>query len=1006
MPDTDSPPTPSITANIRALLVDADELRRQMVAGHLEEQGVRVLGCSDVDLGRELFDDHALVVTPLNGDNQAVLEFVAWLRTRAGRVQPYVTGLGEYRAPASEWHGFNEFVSLPFEGPKVQSTVDAARRWHGWSVGVNLLIHSEGDLAETVAEQAETKPVAVAVAMPLVLAEVPLPTEPDPVETVDAADTEESTPSLELLDVAEIFSAETPPQEIPAPEIAPVSAAPAELSTASPPESFNWGTVSEELPLSPASGKLDIPELAEISSPVGDLLPRNLQLSMAPKAPPEMSVNLHQQITEASPFGLLLLDDDANLIYANPQHRNVLGLSVESAGGLQGWLEHGVVAEPGQHRATIEAWYEQVWRRRLPMVMTMRSAESLLKEIEFRPSALPEERLLIAVFDVTDARREDEAMRASEARFRNLFMHAPYGVIVVNAVGNVTDASIQFEQLVGCSRLDMRRLGLEQFFSEDDYQTLLKMAFSTRAGSVVAPFPITVLSRMGVSVALQCDLRIVKNSSGASVFTAYYFHPLPPAPMPAPVALPNRLLQAVSDLVLELNNTGKITAHLPTRDFAAILPPDGVVDGRLFAEAFPMLAVNIPLQEMIQSLEESLDAEVRCEFKYRPAADDSPRRCEARLLALAPESESQETRLGLTIRSLPEEANTEAAEATEVSDPVVSYEFSAITLLRQAAIITNEKGRICNVNPAAEALFGYAKAELLGHGLYKLFLPDQPKEFAQKISEHINRHRCWIGKSSCFHKDGSTGRVSVELVPFDDHGTKGFFGLMRDITTEEQGPPAEQKPSNALTPVPGGHDAVVSLHRARNDLQVLTSLLNLQASEAGLSPSVREALQESKDRVGVVALVYRLVDGDSGMVDFSRFAAELAVQVLRAHNITDGRVSIAPPPLPVKLKQKMALNLGLILQELLSTTVVHTFPGEARGTIEIRLELSRGSGVLSLKDNGPFHTVSAAADRTHGIGWKVVEALSQQIHGELKILSDLENEIRLSFKCNDSPAES
>ncbi len=991
MPETDSLPTPSITASIRALVVDADELRRQMVTEHLEEQGVRALGCSDVELGRELFDDQALVVTPLNGDNEAVLEFVAWLRTRAGRIQPYVAGLGEYRAPASEWHGFNEFVSLPFEGTKVESTVEAARRWHGWNVGVNLLTHPTEDLKEPEQPSAAVAPPA---------AEIPAPAQDN------AAATE--VPAPELLDVAAIFSADAPPPAIAEHELSEVAQPLPVASTttaASEPEggAFDWKTVSDEAPLSPVSAKLDVPVIEKFPPHAGDILPRDLQLSMAPKAAPAMSASFHQQITEASPFGLLLLDDTANLIYANPQHRTVLGLSVEAAGGLQGWLEQGVVAEPGQQRATIEAWYEQVWRRRLPMVMTMRSAESLLKEIEFRPSALPEERLLIAIFDVTDARREEEAMRASEARFRNLFLQAPQGVVVVNAVGNVTDASAQFEQLVGCSRLDMRRLGLEQFFSEEDYQTLRKMAFSARAGTVVAPFTITVCSRQGVSVALQCDLRIVKNSSGAPVFTAYYFQSLPPEPMPAPVApppTPNRLLQATWDLVLELRPTGEISAHFPTRDFAHMLPPDGVVEGRLFAEVFPDLAENFPLQEMMQGLEESLDAEARCEFKYRLGAEEVPRRCEARLLALVPEGESRETRLGLTIRALP----TEAGPVTpEEGDAAGNYEFSAIELLRQAAIITNEKGRICNVNPAAEALFGYAKAELLGSGLYKLFLPDQPKEFAQKISEHINRHRCWIGKSSFFHKDGHTGRVSVELVPFDDHGTKGFFGLMREITTEEQAMPAERKPAPPAEP--SVHDSMVSLHRARNDLQVLTSLLSLQANEVGLSPAVREALQESKDRVGVVALVYRLVDGDSGLVDFSRFAAELAVQVLRTHRVVDGRVSIAPPPLPIKLKQKMALNLGLILQELLSTTVVHTFPGEARGTIEIRLEMGRSAGILTLKDNGPFHTESVVADRTQGVGWKVVEALSQQIHGEIKILSDLENEIRLRFQCEAGSAE-
>ena len=654
------------------------------------------------------------------------------------------------------------------------------------------------------------------------------------------------------------------------------------------------------------------------------------------------------------------------------------------------------MAEPGQQRAVIESWYEQVWRRRLPMVMTMRSAESLLKEVEFRPSPLAEERLLVAIFDVTDARREEEAMRASEARFRSLFLQAPLGVVVVNAVGNVTDASLQFEQLVGCSRLDMRRLGLEQFFSESDYQLLRKMSFSARAGANVAPLSLTVLPRRGEGVAVDCDLRIVKNAAGASVFTAYYFRPQPitAPPMPAPTAkptpTPSRLLQAVSDLVLELHADGRIASHLPSRDFAELLPREGSLTGKSFDAAFPAFAEMLPLQDMMQSLEESLDSEVRCEFKYRPSPDEAPRTCEARLVPLT--TLPAEPSFGLTLRDLTPSASSQPAResASEEHDP---YEFTAIQLLRQAAIITNEKGRICNVNPAAEEMFGYDKEELMGGGLYKLFLPEQPKEFAQKISEHINRHRCWIGKSSFFRKDGSVGRAAVELVPFTEQGTKGFFGLIRDITSEETDP----KPSP--TPQPASHEpdgSVVKLHRARNDFQVLSSLLSLQANDVSLSDSARLALQESKDRVSAVALVYRLLDGATGEVDFSKFACEMAGQVLRTQQVSDERIRITGPTKSLLLPQKLAISLGLILQELLTSTV-HSFGPETHGKIEIKLELTGKDGVLSIQDNGPFHSESELEQRSKGVGWKVVEALTQQIDGEIKILSDLDNEIRLRF---------
>ncbi len=940
---------------LRALIVDTDEQRRHEVGLALQAQGVKVLGCESVEHGRALFDDQGLVVTPLNGDHEGVLEFVSWLRTRAGRIQPYVMGLGEYHAPASEWHGFNEFVSFPFSGGKVGATVDAARQWHGWNAGVTQLLQASTD--------EETAP-----------------------------DEPEESPALE---VVEIFATAVPPLT--------VLEAPAEAKP------FDWTLVTNDPVIpTPLAPSLDLPDLQLPASTfeMSGNFPDNLQPSLASVPPSTMSDGLHQQITEASPFGLLLLDDAANLIYANPQHRNILGLSVEAAGGLQGWLERGCVAEPGQQRTLIEAWYEQVWRRRLTLVMTMRSAESLLKEVEFRPSPLSEERLLVAIFDVTDARREEEAMRASEARFRHLFQQAPLGVVVVNAVGNVTDASGAFEQLVGCSRLDMRRLGMEQFLSEEDGQQLKKMAFSVRAGAAGAPVLVLLRPRQGPPQPVMCEIRIVKNSLGSPVFTAYYFRPAPASPsaaispsMPLPAAPPStappppQLLQVVSDLMLELRADTTIMSHLPSRDFADLLPA-GKLEGQTFSQALPRLAEKLPLGEMMHSLEDSLDAEVRCEFKYRLHPDEAPRFCEARLVPLAADAGAAEHRFGLLIRDLTR--SHPPAESTP-DQAAAAYEFSAIELLHQAAIITNEKGRICNVNPAAETLFGYPKSELLGSGLFKLFHPDQPKAFAQKISEHINRHRCWIGKSSFFRKDGTTGRVAVELVPFADHGVKGFFGLMRDITLDEITPNIPSAPATTAAP-PASDVPVVTLHRTRNDLQVLTSLLSLQANDAGLSDALRSALQESKDRVGAVALVYRLLDGATGRVDFSRVAGELSHTALKSLRVADGRITIKTPSTSAHLPQKLAITLALILQEMLHSVLQNSFPGDATGLIEIKLDLGQTEGILAVKDNGLFQNEALLKARTKGFGWQIVQALSEQIRGEMKILSDLDNEMRLRFR--------
>ena len=908
---------------LRTLILDADEERREELTKILTNEGLRVFSCGNIEQGRQVFDEHALVIAPLNGDSQAVVDFVHWLRTRSGRTQPYVLGVGEYHGPASEWHGFNEFVAGPLDETTAKNCLEAARRWHGWTVEI-----SQG-----------LRPVL-----------------PPP-----------------------LVRRTTPPESIPKPEA--VTPEVEELVS----ETFDWNAAVSDEPLEPPV------ELESSPTPL-HALPIAVPPALAENANIKITEDQHLQINEASPFGLLLLDDAANLIYANPQHRAVLGITVEEAGGLAAWLEFGCAVEPPKLKAMLDTWWERVWRRQLPLVLTMRSAESLLKEIEFRPSRLPDERLLVAIFDVTDARREEESMRTSEARFRNLFLQMPSRVVVVNGAGNITDVSCAFEQLVGCSRLDMRRLGLDQFFPEDDLVNMRKNAFSARQGKTTPAFAVKLKPREGPPVPLSCTISVVKNSSGAAVFTAFYFQeetsPAPVSPEPIPSAEPAvpsaaQLQRITPDLELILDEDGRILEAFVGRDFTMMNASDSPV-GQRFVEAFPILSPHLPLADMMNELREALDSEVRCQLKVRMSGDASPLACEVRLLDLKPTG-ADKGKWGLVVRNVSRVAGEPAPAVREISssEPVKT----AMHHLAQAVFVTNEKGRICEINPAAERLFGYAGDELRDAGLYRIFQPDQPQEFARKISEEINLHRCWIGTTDFTRNDGTIGQAHIELVPYDNAEDRGFMGFVREI------PPPAEPPTPVVKP-----GSVITLHRARNDLQVLSSLLSMQAADTTIDEGARQALQAGKDRVGAVALVYRLLNGETGQVNFNKLLADMSEQILRSHRITDDRVTIAHSTDPVEVPQKLAITLGLIVQELLNTLLLHTFPKPAKGRILVDLKQSPGQYHLSVRDNGPFQTSAMLQTRTNGFGWQIIEALSQQLGGKLTVLSDLENEIALRFE--------
>ena len=85
----------------RALVVEPDHQIRQRLTDVLREHGLEVVDCADVGRGRELFENHRLVLAPLNGDNAAMKEFVAWVRAEAGISQPWIIAMGVHHELAA-----------------------------------------------------------------------------------------------------------------------------------------------------------------------------------------------------------------------------------------------------------------------------------------------------------------------------------------------------------------------------------------------------------------------------------------------------------------------------------------------------------------------------------------------------------------------------------------------------------------------------------------------------------------------------------------------------------------------------------------------------------------------------------------------------------------------------------------------------------------------------------------------------------------------------------------
>ncbi|HXA13654.1 MAG TPA: histidine kinase dimerization/phosphoacceptor domain -containing protein [Opitutaceae bacterium] len=173
-------------------------------------------------------------------------------------------------------------------------------------------------------------------------------------------------------------------------------------------------------------------------------------------------------------------------------------------------------------------------------------------------------------------------------------------------------------------------------------------------------------------------------------------------------------------------------------------------------------------------------------------------------------------------------------------------------------------------------------------------------------------------------------------------------------------------------------------HRVKNNMQVICSLLSLQALQAD-DPKVQAMFEESQGRISAMGLVYQRLhhSGDLARIDLPGYLKTLVAMVLRSHS-AGARIAAKIDVDNLLLGLDTAIPLGLITNELLTHSLKHAFAGRASGVVQVVLHAATaGQCELMVANDGaedlPANTKPAV------MGLKLVEMLARQIKGTLAI---------------------
>ena len=195
-------------------------------------------------------------------------------------------------------------------------------------------------------------------------------------------------------------------------------------------------------------------------------------------------------------------------------------------------------------------------------------------------------------------------------------------------------------------------------------------------------------------------------------------------------------------------------------------------------------------------------------------------------------------------------------------------------------------------------------------------------------------------------------------------------------------------------------------HRVKNNLQVICSLLNLQARKVPDGAS-RDALQESQGRVKAIAefhdRLYRARNLSD--VDSTEYVQGLARGALGA--FARSNVQLQASGDPVSLGMDNSIPCGLIVNELVTNSLKHAFPGGRAGVVRVGLQVLRGEKgekgekvLLSVEDDGIGLPADFEERRGRSLGLQLVDMLARQLGGSLAVQAGASARFEILFPLN------
>jgi two-component sensor histidine kinase len=182
-------------------------------------------------------------------------------------------------------------------------------------------------------------------------------------------------------------------------------------------------------------------------------------------------------------------------------------------------------------------------------------------------------------------------------------------------------------------------------------------------------------------------------------------------------------------------------------------------------------------------------------------------------------------------------------------------------------------------------------------------------------------------------------------------------------------------------------------HRVKNNLQIVASLLNLQASRIR-QPEAKAEFASARDRVRALATLHRhlYAQGEVHTINMRSFLTELCGQLFAAMGEREGaRIALNIEASELQMSSDQAVPMALIVTEAVSNALKYAFPKGRTGTVDVALRRDGDEAELTISDNGigiPAGRADTEMGVRDGIGLTLIRGFARQLGGTLTVHED------------------